>query len=65
VDRIRIALELLRDVIPESIKIDLNNFSHKLYFTRPTIRSLGPGSLIRFTSVNPAAFIHDVYSTSL
>ena len=35
------------------------------YFTNPTIRSLGPGRLIRRTSANPAAFIQSVYSASL
>ena len=35
------------------------------YFADPTIRLLGPGRLIRHTSVKPAAFIQLVYSSSL
>jgi hypothetical protein len=33
VDRIRIALERLSDVIPKGIKIDLIDFNHKPYST--------------------------------
>jgi hypothetical protein len=33
VNRIRIALKLSGDVIPKGIKIDLNDFNHKPYFT--------------------------------
>jgi hypothetical protein len=36
-----------------------------IYFARPTIRSLGPGSLIRDMSANPAFFIQPEYSVSL
>jgi hypothetical protein len=36
-----------------------------IYFARPTIRSLGPGSLIRDMSANPAFFIQREYSVSL
>jgi len=36
---------------------DGSGFSHRSYSARPTIRSLGPGSLIRRTSANPAAVI--------
>ncbi len=35
------------------------------YFARPTIRPLGPGSLIRDMSANPAFFIQPKYSVSL
>ena len=57
--------ELVGDVSPYGIKIDGNDVSHMPYGTRPTTRSLGPGSLILCTLVNPAAFIQAVYSGSL
>ncbi len=65
VNRIRIALKFFGDMLPDGIKIDWNGIRHNPYFTRPTIRSLGPDSLIRCTSVSPAAFIQPEYSVSL
>lgn len=35
------------------------------YFTRPTIKSLGPDKFTRRTSANPAVFIQPLYSSSL
>ena len=39
--------------------------SIEIYFATATIRSLGPGSLIRDMSANPAFFIQLEYSFSL
>ena len=65
VNRIKVALKLFGDVIPYCIEVNGGVVSHMLYFTRPTIKLLGPGSLIRCTSLSPAAFIQPVYSASV
>ena len=43
-----------------SLGVARRSFSKCCYFTKPTIRPLGPGRLIRDISVNPAAFIQRV-----
>lgn len=65
VNGIRAALKLLGNMSPYCIEVDGSHVSHRSYFTRPTIKSLGPGSLTLCTSVNPAADIQPAYSSSL
>jgi hypothetical protein len=56
----------LRFALPEQDHEGTNTKNYgQSYFTRPTIKSPGPGRLIRHTSVKPAAFIQRVYSHSL